>query len=338
MSRTAVVILNYNGKELLEKFLPSVIEFSGDAQIIVADNQSTDGSRAFLQQAFPGVALIAIPTNLGFCGGYNFALRQVEAEYYVLLNSDVEVTANWLSPIVSLLDNDAAIGAVQPKILSYRNKKQFEYAGAAGGFIDWLGYPFCRGRIFDVLEEDQGQYDDTTPIFWASGACMAIRASLYHSMGGLDETFFAHMEEIDLCWRLNRAGHKVMYCGNSTVYHVGGATLHKSNPKKAYYNFRNGMIMLIKNLGKAQLAIALPIRLVLDWMAAIRFLFLGKGGEFMAVARAHLYVLAHLRGLASKRASGTPYMARHIYPRPILVDYHLRGKRKFTDLRFNSPR
>ena len=155
-------------------------------------------------------------------------------------------------------------------------------------------------------------------------------------MGGVDETFFAHMEEIDLCWRLNRAGHKVMYCGNSTVYHVGGATLHKSNPKKAYYNFRNGMIMLIKNLGKAQLAIALPIRLVLDWMAAIRFLFLGKGGEF--VARAHLYVLAHLRGLASKRASGTPYMARHIYPRPILVDYHLRGKRKFTDLRFNSPR
>ncbi|HPI79346.1 MAG TPA: glycosyltransferase family 2 protein [Cyclobacteriaceae bacterium] len=279
MSRTAVVILNYNGKELLEKFLPSVIGFSGDAQIIVADNQSTDGSRAFLQQAFPGVALIAIPSNLGFCGGYNFALRQVEAEYYVLLNSDVEVTANWLSPIVSLLDNDAATGAVQPKILSYRNKKQFEYAGAAGGFIDWLGYPFCRGRIFDVLEEDQGQYDDTTPIFWASGACMAIRASLYHSMGGLDETFFAHMEEIDLCWRLNRAGHKVMYCGNSTVYHVGGATLHKSNPKKAYYNFRNGMITLIKNLGKAQLAITLPIRLVLDWMAAIRFLLWGIYGR-----------------------------------------------------------
>ncbi len=338
MSRVAVVILNYNGKELLEKFLPSVLQFSGDAQIVVADNNSTDGSRDFLQQAFPLVTLIPISTNLGFCGGYNFALKQVTAEYYVLLNSDIEVTNNWLEPIITLLDNDPSIGAAQPKILSYRNKQQFEYAGAAGGFIDSLGYPFCRGRIFDVIEEDLGQYDDTIPIFWATGACMVVRSGLYHSMGGLDETFFAHMEEIDLCWRLNRAGHKIMYCGNSAVYHMGGATLNKSNPKKTYYNFRNGIILLIKNLSTGQLLYKLPLRIGLDWVAAIKFLLSGHGRDFLAVASAHFYVFIHFFSITSKRSPSLPYKAPHIYTGSILVDYYLKGRRKFSDLSINSPK
>lgn len=335
MSKVAVVILNYNGKELLEKFLPAVLQFSGDAQIVVADNNSADGSQAFLQQAFPQVLLIPISTNLGFCGGYNFAFKQITADYYVLLNSDVEVTSQWLEPIIALLDNDPSIGAAQPKILSYNNKQQFEYAGAGGGFIDLLGYPFCRGRIFDTIEDDLGQYDDTIPVFWTSGACMVVRSGLYHSMGGLDETFFAHMEEIDLCWRMNRAGHKMMYCGKSTVYHVGGATLNKSNPRKTYYNFRNGIILLIKNLSASQLLVRLPIRIGLDWVAAIKFLFLGQGRDFLAVAKAHLYVLIHFFYLTSKRPFKLPYKARQIYPGAILFDYHLKRTRKFSDLRTN---
>ncbi len=338
MSRVAVVILNYNGKELLEKFLPSVTAFSDDAQIVVADNNSTDGSKDFLQQAYPQVILIPISSNLGFCGGCNFALEQIQAEYYVLLNSDVEVSSNWLEPIISLLDNDPSIAVAQPKILSYRERQLFEYAGAGGGFIDALGYPFCRGRIFDTVEEDREQYNDTVPIFWATGACMVIRAELYHSMGGLDETFFAHMEEIDLCWRLNRAGHKVMYCGSSTVYHVGGATLDKSNPRKTYYNFRNGAILLIKNLSPGQLLYKLPIRVGLDWVAALKFLLTGYGKDFVAVLRAHLYILIHCFELFSKRSSKLPYKVLQIYRGSIIVDYYIRRKHKFSDLDFSSPR
>ncbi|MEZ4946336.1 MAG: glycosyltransferase family 2 protein [Cyclobacteriaceae bacterium] len=332
MSLVAVVILNYNGKELLEKFLPSVTQWSGDAQIIVADNSSTDQSVEFVRQAYPQVKLISISSNLGFCGGYNFALQQVEAEYYVLLNSDVKVTPNWLEPMITLLDSDKNIAAVQPKILSYKEQQLFEYAGAGGGFIDALGYPFCRGRIFDKVEKDHGQYNDIVPIFWTTGACMVIRAELYHSMGGLDETFFAHMEEIDLCWRLNRAGHKVMYCGNSTVYHVGGATLNKSNPRKTYYNFRNGMIMLIKNLSIGQLLYKLPIRIGLDWIAALKFLVTGYGKDFLAVLKAHFYIIIHFFGLFSKRPSGLPYKAHQTYKGSILIDYYLKGRKKFSDL------
>lgn len=338
MSRVAVVILNYNGKELLEKFLPSVIDFSGEAEIVVADNYSTDGSREFLQQAFPHVRLIPISCNLGFCGGYNYALQQIQADYYVLLNSDVEVTPNWLVPITSLLDNDPSVAAAQPKILSYKEKQQFEYAGAGGGFIDSLGYPFCRGRIFDSLEEDHGQYNDTVPVFWATGACMTVRADLFHSIGRLDETFFAHMEEIDLCWRLNRAGHRVMYCGNSTVYHIGGATLNKSNPRKTYYNFRNGLILLIKNMSLGQLWYKLPLRLGLDWIAATKFLFTGYGMDFLAIIRAHFYILIHCFGLFAKRSSQLPFNAGQIYNGSIIVDYYLKGRRKFSDLGFNSPK
>lgn len=338
MSNVAVVILNYNGKELLKKFLPSVIQFSGDARIVVADNHSTDDSLDFMQEAFPQIELIAIADNLGFCGGYNYALRQISADYYVLLNSDVAVTPNWLTPMLALLESDKKVGAVQPKILSFREKHQFEYAGAAGGFIDSLGYPFCRGRIFTEIEEDKGQYDDTTQVFWATGACLMIRSNLYHTLGGLDETFFAHMEEIDLCWRLNRAGYKVMYCGDSQVYHVGGATLDHANPRKTYYNFRNGLILLIKNLKSHQLIYKLPIRLLLDWIAAHQFLFSGKGRDFLAVFRAHGYILAHLFELFNKRSEVLPYEAGLIYKGSIVTAFYLSGRRKFSDLSFNSPK
>jgi len=334
MSSVAVVILNYNGKELLKKFLPSVVQFSGDARIIVADNNSADDSLPFLNEEFPLVEVIPIASNLGFCGGYNFALRQIESDYYVLLNSDVEVTPNWLTPIISLFQRDNLVGAVQPKILSYREKNKFEYAGAAGGFIDTLGYPFCRGRVFDVTEVDIGQYNDTIPIFWATGACMVVRSELYTSLGGLDEVFFAHMEEIDFCWRLNRNGFKIMYCGESTVYHVGGATLNQSNPRKTYYNFRNGIILLIKNLRPIELLYKLPLRVALDWLAATRFLLSGGVQDFMAVLKGHAYVVFYFFKLLGRRSSKHPYTVPHVYHGSIVYDFYVRGKRTFRDLKF----
>ncbi len=232
MSRTAVVILNYNGEKLLRDFLPSVVQYSGSAEVIVADNGSTDGSVACLEQMFPAVKLIRLDHNYGFCGGYNRALQQVDADYYVLLNSDVEVTAGWLGPMVALLDKQPAVAAVQPKILAWARKDLFEYAGAGGGYIDFLGYPFCRGRMFKTVETDNGQYNDSRPIFWATGACLMIRREAYHRFGGLDEDFFAHMEEIDLCWKLQRANAQIWYEGQSTVYHVGAGTLGYESPRK----------------------------------------------------------------------------------------------------------
>jgi len=225
MTRVSVVVLNYNGRHLLEKFLPSVVKFTPKAQIIVADNGSTDDSVNLIRTAFPSVDIIRIPANLGFCGGYNFAMRQIASEYTVLLNSDVEVTPGWADPILKLLDERSDVAAVQPKILSYHNRDRFEYAGAGGGFIDALGYPFCRGRVFDFIENNTGQYNDSREIFWATGACMFIRTELFARLGGFDEDFFAHMEEIDLCWQLKRLGLKIYYVGESTVFHVGGATL-----------------------------------------------------------------------------------------------------------------
>lgn len=337
MSRVAVVILNYNGKELLKKFLPSVIEHSRAARIIVADNNSNDGSIEFLTKEFPAIEIIRITSNLGFCGGYNYALQQIQSDYYLLLNSDVEVTANWLTPLTDLLDKDQTIAAVQPKILSYHKKNKFEHAGAGGGFIDALGYPFCRGRIFDQLEEDHGQYNDSIPVFWASGACMLIRSSLFKSFNGFDETFFAHMEEIDLCWRLKRAGHQIMYCGASQVYHMGGGTLSESNPRKTYYNFRNGLILLIKNLDPLNLAIKLPFRILLDTIAAFMFLSKGQGGSFLAVAKAHIFILSRLFMLLGKR-TGPPYKVDQIYAGSIVFDYFLSGKSKFKDLNSNNPK
>lgn len=285
--KVAVVILNWNGKKLLEQFLPSVVKHSSGANIIVADNDSSDNSISFLKEYYPTIEIIKLDKNYGFAGGYNKALKQVDSKYYVLLNSDVEVTENWLTPMVKLLEKDSSVVACQPKIKDYNNKSYFEYAGAAGGYIDKYGYPFCRGRVFDLLEEDNNQYDGITEIFWASGASLFIRANEYHSVGGLDEFFFAHMEEIDLCWRLKNKGHKIMACPSSTVYHVGGGTLNKVNPKKTFLNFRNSLLALHKNLPKKGRVNTIFIRMCLDGVASIKFIVSGKPNHAWAIIRAH---------------------------------------------------
>lgn len=337
MIKVAVVILNYNGRDLLQKFLPSVIQFSPSAKVFLADNHSSDDSVAWVQKEFPSVVVISIPENRGFCGGYNFALQKVEAEYYVLLNSDVEVTNGWMEPVVELFEKDAAIGAVQPKILSYHHKHQFEYAGAGGGFIDTLGYPFCRGRLFDLLEEDHGQFNDTLPVFWASGACLFIRSSLFHTAGRLDEDFFAHMEEIDLCWRIQKAGFKIYYQGKSTVYHVGGGTLSALSPKKTYFNFKNGLSLILKNMSGSSLVYKLPLRMILDWIATLEFLLQGSGKDSLAVMKAHLHFLKGFRNDLRKRSAGTS-ASLPIYHRSIVFDHFVLKRNKFADLDFNNPK
>lgn len=338
MKRVAVVILNYNGRSLLQKFLPSVIQFSGSSKIIVADNHSTDDSVELVKKEFPSVEIINIHANLGFCGGYNYALKKVEADYYVLLNSDVEVTPNWINPAIELFERDSTIGVVQPKILSYHNKTKFEYAGAAGGFVDALGYPFCRGRIFQTLEEDEGQYNDVCPVFWATGACLFIRSSLFHSTGGFDENFFAHMEEIDLCWRIQRSGYKVYYQGHSAVYHVGGGTLSASNPRKTYLNFRNGLSLIVKNMSAGEVWYKLPIRVLLDWLAALKFLLEGNPKDTMALLKAHLHFIRNFGKDIAKRAAQLPSNTNvlPIYPRSIAFDYYILRKKKFSGLGFNK--
>lgn len=333
MSRTAVVILNYNGEKLLPEFLPSVIRFSGSAEVIVADNASTDRSLMILKERFPSVRVIQLDQNYGFCGGYNRALAQVAADYFVLLNSDVEVTEHWLEPLTEILDRDKSIGAVQPKILSYREKNLFEYAGAGGGFVDQLGYPFCRGRILNTIETDTGQYNDTRQIFWATGACILIRAQLYFEAGGLDDDFFAHMEEIDLCWKLQRRGVKVFYCGQSTVYHLGAGTLGYSNPRKTYLNFRNGLSLIFKHLDTGELVYKLPLRFFLDWAAALMFLFKGDTEHAKAVLTAHWDFARSLRSNVAKRrevrSKYPAYSRSAIYPGLILLRYFLMGKRTY---------
>jgi GT2 family glycosyltransferase len=331
MSHTAVVILNYNGEKLLQQFLPSVIQHSQRAEIIVADNGSTDQSLAILARDFPSIRVITLAKNYGFCGGYNRVLKQVEADYYVLLNSDVEVTTGWLKSLVCLLDNHKEIAAVQPKVLSFHQKNKFEYAGAAGGLIDALGYPFCRGRIFAHVEQDKGQYNDEVEIFWATGACMIIRSKLYHQFEGLDEDFFAHMEEIDLCWKLHRAGYKVYYSGKSTVYHVGASTLDYNNPRKTYLNFRNGLSLIFKHFDSSEMIYKLPMRILLDWLAAFIFLIRLQPQNSLAVLRAHLHFLRYLNRDKAKRSvihKEYPTYPHSVIARGIiLVDYYLKGKK-----------
>jgi GT2 family glycosyltransferase len=329
----AIVILNYNGEKLLRQFLPSVIEHSKNASVFVADNGSTDGSLKILESVFPQVHILKLDKNYGFCGGYNRALKQVEADYYVLLNSDVEVTPGWLEPLLRLLENDEQIAAVQPKILSYQQKEYFEYAGAGGGFIDALGYPFCRGRLFDALEKDEGQYNDQRELFWATGACMMIRARAYHELGGFDDSFFAHMEEIDLCWRIQRSGSKVFYCGASQVYHVGAGTLSRSNPQKTYLNFRNGLRLLYKNLSPAMLWLKLPLRILLDYAAALNFTFKGNRKDAGAIVRAHLNFIKTLPLTYQKRLelkSKYPFTTKNVYKGVIVWDYFIAKKKRIT--------
>lgn len=337
MTEVAVVILNYNGRNFLRQFLPSVIANSGSAKIIVADNGSTDDSLSILENQFKeSVAVIKIESNLGFCGGYNYALRLVQSEFYVLLNSDVEVTAGWIDPIIKLFKSDSSIMAAQPKILSYQQQDTFEYAGGAGGFIDALGYPFCRGRIFDTLEKDSGQYNDTRPIFWATGACLFIRSNIYHNAGGLDEEFFAHMEEIDLCWRLNRAGYGIYYVGSSTVYHVGAGTLSRSSPQKTYLNFRNGLSLLVKHLPANKIWWQIPIRLGLDLVAAVKFLVQGSPADCLAVLKSQISFWWSLRSNLKKRRAlkkqVSHYNVSNQYPGSIIAAYYLLGKKTFKNL------
>ncbi|UBM61292.1 glycosyltransferase family 2 protein [Candidatus Sulfidibacterium hydrothermale] len=301
MTETAVVILNYNGKNFLEKYLPGVIRNSPDATVVVADNASTDDSVDFMKKHFPQVRLLINDKNTGFAGGYNWALSQIEATYYVLLNSDIEVTPDWLEPVIRLMDSDEKIAACQPKIRSVFQKEYFEYAGASGGFIDRWGYPFCRGRIFEETEKDQGQYDDVREIFWATGACMIVRADVYHALGGLDADFFAHMEEIDFCWRAKNQGYKIMVQPASIVYHVGGGTLPKSSARKTYLNFRNNFMLLYKNLPDEWLWKVLITRLFMDGLAGIRFLLQGHFADIGAIIRAHFYFYGHLKTLRAKR-------------------------------------
>lgn len=331
MNNVSIVILNYNGADLLNQFLPSVIQLSEAAKIIVVDNGSTDQSVKVLTQNFPSVDIIQLENNYGFCGGYNRSLKQIESEYIVLLNSDVEVTPNWLTPLLSVLKKHPNVAAVQPKILSYTKKDHFEYAGAGGGFIDSLGYPFCRGRLFNYTAKDSGQYNDTREVFWTSGACMAIRSEIFHDLGGFDETFFAHMEEIDLCWRIQRAGLKVFYCGESQVYHVGGSTLSKSSPRKTYYNFRNGLGLIYKHFSFRSLLIKLPIRILLDYLAIAKFTLEGNHTHSKAVLQAHYDFLKTFKSVNAARKKlkkDFEFSKANIYSGLIPLQHYLFGQKQ----------
>ncbi len=333
MTETAVVILNYNGKNFLEKYLPGVIRNSPDATVVVADNASTDDSVDFMKKHFPQVRLLINDKNTGFAGGYNWALSQIKATYYVLLNSDIEVTPDWLEPVIRLMDSDEKIAACQPKIRSVFQKEYFEYAGASGGFIDRWGYPFCRGRIFEKTEKDQGQYDDVREIFWATGACMIVRADVYHALGGLDADFFAHMEEIDFCWRAKNRGYKIMVQPASVVYHVGGGTLPKSSARKTYLNFRNNFMMLYKNLPDQWLWTVLITRLFLDGLAGIRFLMQGNFADVLAVIKAHFFFYGHLKILGKKRRALHQKPVSNIYRGSLIIDHFFRGVTSFDQLK-----
>lgn len=331
--QTAVVILNWNGRHMMEKFLPSVTaNTTGDAEVIIADNGSTDDSIEFLHSHYPSLRIIQLDQNYGFAEGYNRALAQVEADYYVLLNDDVEVTPHWIEPVIAQMQQNPQTAICQPKLLMYDRRDTFEYAGAAGGFIDSYGYPFCRGRLFDVVEQDHGQYDDPREIFWASGAAMFVRADVWHQLGGLDGDFFAHMEEIDFCWRAKNKGYRVEYCPQSVIYHVGGGTLPKSNPRKTYLNFRNNLSMLYKNLPDGRLNRVLLLRLVLDDVAALKFLLERKPKEFQAVFQAHRDYRRRKPGLRLKREALRPRQVSCIYRGHLLLDFYLRGKKHFSTL------
>ncbi|MGB5360092.1 MAG: glycosyltransferase [Eudoraea sp.] len=297
----AIVILNWNGEALLERYLSLVVQYSGDADIYLADNASTDGSVAFVKENFPNVNLIQNSSNYGFAKGYNDALKQVDADIYCLLNSDVEVTPGWLDPIKDAFVKFPDASIIQPKILDLLKRDYFEYAGAAGGFLDQFGYPFCRGRIFQAIEKDEGQYDDTTEIFWATGASMFIKSDVFDSLGGFDEDYFAHQEEVDLCWRAQNKGLKVYYVGASYVYHLGGSTLSNMNPKKTFLNFRNSLFSITKNLPRKKAFPIIFVRLFLDGIAAIRFIFQLKPVHSWAILRAHLSYYRHFGEMYKKR-------------------------------------
>jgi GT2 family glycosyltransferase len=331
----AIVILNWNGKKFLQQFLPSVIaSLYFNKRVIVADNASTDDSVTFLKQYYPQIEILQNSNNEGFAKGYNTALKQVKSDYYVLLNSDVEVTENWIAPIIDLMERDTTIAACQPKLLDWNNKNKFEYAGACGGWIDRFGYPFARGRVFDICEQDEGQYNTALPCFWASGAALFVKASAYHELGGLDEYFFAHQEEIDLCWRLQLAGYKIYVQPASIVYHVGGGTLPKGNSKKTFLNFRNNLIMLAKNLSLVNALWKIPVRLMLDALAAWKELLTGDSGYYRAVLKAHVHFFRWM--LFEKKQSIFPVKKagklKGWYNRSIVWQYFIKNKKTFLEI------
>lgn len=328
--KIAVVILNWNGKTLLEQFLPSVISFSTDADIYIADNASTDDSVTFLKAHFPQVKIIQNSINGGYAKGYNDALKHIKAEVFCLLNSDVEVTKNWLLPIQETFINEPNTAIIQPKILDQKNKDYFEYAGAAGGFVDKFGYPYCRGRIFNTIEKDEGQYNDIADIFWASGACLFVRTDVYKTLGGFDEAFFAHMEEIDFCWQTKNLGFDVKYVGTSTIYHVGGATLSNTSPKKTYLNFRNSLYTLVKN-ASGNIFYLVLVRLLLDAIAGIKFLLELKPKHTFAIIKAHFSFYSHLSMLLKQRKS-QKRLSKYYSQKSIVWTYFITKKRYFKSL------
>lgn len=329
--KLAIVILNWNGLTLLERYLPSVLEHSKGADVYVADNGSTDDSIVYVKEKHPEVKLILNPENWGFAKGYNEALKAVDADIFCLLNSDVEVTSGWLEPIMKFFEENEEASIVQPKILDLLKRDKFEYAGAAGGFIDQLGYPFCRGRIFQSLEIDEGQYNKATEIFWATGACMFIRREVFEILGGFDEDYFAHQEEVDLCWRAHNRGYKVFYVPEAKVFHLGGSTLSNMNPKKTYLNFRNSLFSITKNLPRKVAFLIILCRLFLDGIAALRFVFQLKFRHCFAILRAHLSFYRHFRIMYRKREK-TVFVSKYYATKSIVWSYYVNQIRKFSDL------
>jgi GT2 family glycosyltransferase len=339
MTKVAIVILNWNGEKFLKQFLPAVVKFSSNDlnEIWVADNGSTDNSISFIEDQYPSIRLLKFDKNYGFTEGYNKALSQIDAEYYVLLNSDVEVTENWLNPVIDYMDKNSNTGAAMPKILSYSDKQKFEYAGAAGGFIDKFGYPFCRGRILSETETDEGQYDDAVNIFWATGACMFVRASVFHEIGQLDTDFFAHMEEIDLCWRMKNRGYNIKYIPDSTVYHVGGGTLPNNNPRKLFLNYRNSLFLLYKNLPSGKFRKIMFARMILDGASAIMYILQGKFSFFLAVPKAHYQFYYNLKKYRKKRIENNEKRTVNDHPeifnRSIVYYFFIKKIRKYSNLK-----
>lgn len=331
--KTAVVILNWNGKKLLEQFLPSIVQFSSElADIYVADNASSDDSVAFVKEYFPSVGIIENPSNGGYAKGYNDALQSIDADFYCLINSDVEVTEGWLEPILEVFKSEPQTAIIQPKLLDYKDTSKFEYAGAGGGFIDLYGYPYCRGRVFNHLETDTGQFDDVTDIFWASGACFFIRSDVYQKLGGFDEDYFAHQEEVDLCWRIQNEGYNVKYVGTSTVFHVGGATLQESNPTKTFLNFHNSLLNVIKNVPKQWFLFVVFSRLILDGIAGIKFALELRPIHTLAVIKAHLSVYGNFYKFLKKRKKLQKKYEYNLHT-SIVWQYFVLGRRTFRKLR-----
>ena len=337
MYKIAIVILNWNGREFLERFLPGVVRHSSSPgmKIIVADNGSSDDSLEFIRNKFKNVEIIELDKNYGFAGGYNKAFEKINSEYYILLNSDVEVSENWIEPIIKKMDDDPVVAAAMPKIISYHDRSKFEYAGAAGGFIDKWGYPFCRGRILNNIEPDNNQYNDSIEIFWASGTCLFIKSKIFHDAGGFDDDFFAHMEEIDLCWRIKNLGYKIYCYPCSQVYHIGGGTLPNETPSKLFLNFRNSLWLLLKNLPAKKLYQVLLIRKILDGLAAMKFYLTLDWRKGNAVFKAHLSYYRHFRKMKQKRKSANfnnKNLPSSVYRKSILISYFLKKKKTFTEL------